>query len=449
MLPPIYRNTRESPISGVASESEREAQREMLLALSPSRRLLSFTPMSRTLPISRLTTRARPRSNVLQLPNELQKLPSSSSSSSRHLCPTPSRSAWTSAIPGLSSTSPFASTSTSSSLLAGSSKVALQDPLKLLGAELGLLRSNVQHLLGSGHPALDTIAKYYFQAEGKHVRPMLILLMSQATNGLAPGWEQRRDEAAAAELRREEGKEGLGGDDIDEPLSPPAILNDHNPSMLASAKSFFSDPLASLRPAPTPTSIAQSIHETHLLPSQRRLAEITEMIHVASLLHDDVIDLAETRRSAPSAPSLFGNKLSILAGDFLLARASLALSRLGSNEVVELVASVLANLVEGEVMQMKGNVPGQEGSGGAASSTTARGGPTPEIFDHYMKKTYLKTASLIAKSTRATTILGGCGVKQGWAEGEQVKDIAYSYGRNLGIAFQVRWLVFLIFSAMS
>lgn len=158
------------------------------------------------------------------------------------------------------------------------------------------------------------------------------------------------------------------------------------------------------------------------------------MIHVASLLHDDVIDLAETRRSAPSAPSLFGNKLTILAGDFLLARASLALSRLGSNEVVELVASILANLVEGEVMQMKGNTP----DGLIGGKSTGRAPKlTPEIFEHYMKKTYLKTASLIAKSTRATTILGGCGVRQGWAEGEKVKDIAYTYGRNVGIAFQV------------
>ena len=154
------------------------------------------------------------------------------------------------------------------------------------------------------------------------------------------------------------------------------------------------------------------------------------MIHVASLLHDDVIDLASTRRSAPSAPSLFGNKLTVLAGDFLLARASLSLSRLGSNEVVELVASVLANLVEGEVMQMKGNTPESFAKGGGNKVS-------PEIFEHYMRKTYLKTASLIAKSSRATTVLGGCGVQQGWAEGEAVKDIAYMYGRNLGIAFQV------------
>lgn len=79
-------------------------------------------------------------------------------------------------------------------------------------------------------------------------------------------------------------------------------------------------------------------------------------------------------------------------------------------------------------MQMKGNVPTNNRGGG---------GPTPEIFQHYMRKTYLKTASLIAKSTRATTVLGGCGTKQGWIEGEKVKDAAYNYGKNLGIAFQV------------
>lgn len=299
--------------------------------------------------------------------------------------------------------------------------------MSLLKNELGLVRNNVQQLLGSGHPALDTIAKYYFQAEGKHVRPMMVLLMSQATNGLSPSW----NEAIEREKERE-GRPG-SGQTIDEPLEKADVLNDQNPNLLASAKSFFSDPLASLRtpPPPPPSSVSTvaSIAETHLLPSQRRLAEITEMIHVASLLHDDVIDLAESRRGAPSAPSLFGNKLSVLAGDFLLARASLALSRLGSNEVVELVASVLANLVEGEVMQMKGNVPSASSSGAS--------GPTPEVFEHYMKKTYLKTASLIAKSTRATTILGGCGTRQGWIEGEKVKDIAYAYGRNLGIAFQV------------
>jgi hexaprenyl-diphosphate synthase len=350
-----------------------------------------------------------------------------------------------------------------SSILAGSTKVPIADPIKLIGKELvsrprpplglrradeleqGLLRSNVKTLLGSklyearqgqvlmgsfavptgGHPALDTIAKYYFQAEGKHIRPLIVLLMSQATSGMSPNYASLQREAEERERAAVEG----GGSGMDEPLSPAHVLNDSNPDIFSQAKTFFSDPLAALSPSSSPVYVP-SAADSLLLPTQRRLAEITEMIHVASLLHDDVIDLAETRRGSPSAPSLFGNKLTVLAGDFLLARASLSLSRLGSNEVVELVASVLANLVEGEVMQMKGNTP--EGGKGLAG-----GKLTPEIFDHYMTKTYLKTASLIAKSTRATTVLGGCGVRQGWAEGEAVKDIAYTYGRNIGIAFQV------------
>ncbi|SCV67736.1 BQ2448_5347 [Microbotryum intermedium] len=364
--------------------------------------------------------------------------PSPARSPRRTLSTSASHSAW---LPQLPFSSPSSSKSASASILASN---PIADPLTLLSRELGALRSNVQSLLGSGHPSLDTIAKYYFQAEGKHVRPMVVLLMSQATNGLAPGWKQRSEQAWA----REE-------NNIDDALERRDVLNDDNPDLFQAAKSFFSNPLAAFRGAdalgePTvrtsaldPTSSSAGGSSLLLLPSQRRLAEITEMIHVASLLHDDVIDLATTRRGAPSAPSLFGNKLSVLAGDFLLARASLALSRLGSNEVVELVASVLANLVEGEVMQMKGNVPNGSNSPPSSSlfrsssSTTTASKLTPEIFEHYMKKTYLKTASLIAKSTRATTVLAGCGIGQGWAPGEKIKDIAYIYGRNLGIAFQL------------
>ncbi|BGP23239.1 coq1 putative hexaprenyl diphosphate synthase [Rhodotorula toruloides] len=362
--------------------------------------------------------------------------PSSLSGSRRHASSSSRLSAWTTAIPSSSSSTSDIPTATSS--------VRLSDPVKLLSSEMNFLRANVTSLLGSKHPALDTIAKYYFQAEGKHVRPMIVLLMSQATNGISPRWEEVRDREDEREKARREGK-GMG---VDEPLEQEEVLQDENPTMVERARDLLKNPLSAFSSASTPDSTALGI-----LPTQRRLAEITELIHVASLLHDDVIDLAATRRAAPSAPSLFGNKLSILAGDFLLARASLALSRLGSNEVVELVASILANLVEGEVMQMKGNMPKTSSSTATSASpasffsstnpsivppsSLSGRGPTPEVFHHYMRKTYLKTASLIAKTARATTVLGGCGVKQGWAEGEKVKDIAYEYGRNLGIAFQL------------
>jgi geranylgeranyl pyrophosphate synthase len=86
---------------------------------------------------------------------------------------------------------------------------------------------------------------------------------------------------------------------------------------------------------------------------QRRLAEITEMIHTASLLHDDVIDMADTRRGRKSVNNVFGNKLAVLAGDFLLARASVCLARLRNIPVVELLSTVIEHLVKGEVMQMR------------------------------------------------------------------------------------------------
>ncbi|GAA6000495.1 hypothetical protein JCM10207_008038 [Rhodosporidiobolus poonsookiae] len=349
--------------------------------------------------------------------------------SPRRLASSSSRAAaWASALPTPSSTT--------SAIPTPSSNIRIADPLKLLGSEMGFLKERLTSLLGSSHPTLDTIAKYYFQQEGKHVRPMIVLLMSQATNGMSPRWNEVFEREQERERLRAEGK-GLG---IDEPINGDEILQDNNPSLARRAVDLLKNPLAafSSSSSSSPSSASASDPSALLLPTQRRLAEITELIHVASLLHDDVIDVASTRRGSPSAPNLFGNKLSILAGDFLLARASLALSRLGSNEVVELVASVLANLVEGEVMQMKGNVPSSPSSSSSSPSTSsATSGPTPEIFSHYMRKTYLKTASLIAKSTRATVVLGGAGEKQGWVEGEKVKDLAYEYGRNLGIAFQL------------
>lgn len=324
------------------------------------------------------------------------------------------------------------------------------DSLPLINSELSNLKSSLFHLLGSSHPSLDAVAKYYFQAEGKHLRPMLVLLLSQATNGLGgAAWESILEKEQAAE------REGRG---VDESLtSVEGVLNDWNPEQMGmegEADMTFAEPYDALldrtkqagsssNTTTTTTASKPSISKRldpgfeipgtiPILSTQRRLASITEMIHVASLLHDDVIDTSPLRRGLPSAPQQFSNKLSILAGDFLLGRASVALARLGSNEVVELLATVIANLVEGEVMQLGA-------ASGSGSNTRA---PSQEAFEIYMRKTYLKTASLMAKSARASVILGGAGQGYGQTtkqvlEGERLKDIAYGYGRNLGIAFQL------------
>lgn len=175
------------------------------------------------------------------------------------------------------------------------------------------------------------------------------------------------------------------------------------------------------------------------------------MIHVASLLHDDVIDESDLRRGAPSAPAAFGSKLAVLGGDFLLGRASAALSRLGDNEAVELIATVIANLVEGEILQMKGTGARTNVDSSSLSHLFPSGEvdisslhaqpshaevPCPDRWNTYLKKTYLKSASLLAKGARAAVVLGGC------REGEVWKEVAYAYGRNVGIAFQVSCLLF-------
>jgi hexaprenyl-diphosphate synthase len=253
------------------------------------------------------------------------------------------------------------------------------------------LTKNIQQLIGSGHPTLDRVAKYYTQSEGKYVRPMLVLLMSRAT-ALTPK-APRTDALPSQQL-------------IDSSISSASLLNDSNPtapdyaSLNATDDSFY------------------RAGDSDILPSQRRLAEITELIHTASLLHDDVIDHSLARRGSPSANIAFGNKMAVLAGDFLLGRASVALARLRDPEVIELLATVIANLVEGEFMQLK-NTAQDEKSPVYTSDT----------LNYYLQKTYLKSASLISKSCRAAALLG--------QSAPEVVDAAYLYGKNLGLAFQL------------
>lgn len=260
------------------------------------------------------------------------------------------------------------------------------DPFQTVAREMKFLTGNIRQLLGSGHPTLDTVAKYYTQSEGKYVRPMLVLLMSRAT-ALTP----RSTRAGSAQ-------------GVDASITEPSILADENPD---------NRPISSLA-----RDAAYSQDDSDILPSQRRLAEITELIHTASLLHDDVIDHSVSRRSAPSANIEFGNKMAVLAGDFLLGRASVALARLRDPEVTELLATVIANLVEGEFMQLK-NTASDEKNPAWTEDTVA----------YYLQKTYLKSASLISKSCRAAAILGGCT--------PEVVEKSYMYGKNLGLAFQL------------
>jgi heptaprenyl diphosphate synthase len=135
-----------------------------------------------------------------------------------------------------------------------------------------------------------------------------------------------------------------------------------------------------------------------------------ELVHLGSLYHDDVMDEARSRRGVESANSRWGNLVAILAGDFLLARASEIAASLGT-EVAALLARTIGQLCEGEVAQLRHAFdPGRSEEAYFASI----GG---------------KTASLMAAAARIGALTGG-------ARREHVEALT-SYGYSIGIAFQI------------
>ena len=97
------------------------------------------------------------------------------------------------------------------------------------------------------------------------------------------------------------------------------------------------------------TSIPISVYFFSLIsPSQQTIAKVAEMIHTTSLIHDDIIDLSDSRRGKLSTHLLWGKKESVLAGNYILSRATAALARLGNAGVIKLLATVLDDLVRGE-----------------------------------------------------------------------------------------------------
>ncbi|KAL7223297.1 hypothetical protein ACSBR1_024870 [Camellia fascicularis] len=201
------------------------------------------------------------------------------------------------------------------------------DPFSLVESELYILASRLRSMVVAEVPKLASAAEYFFKmgVEGKRFRPTVLLLMATALNIPIPG--------------------PASDDELVDAIS------------------------------------------TELRNRQQRIAEITEMIHVASLLHDDVLDDADTRRGIGSLNFVMGNK------------------------VVSLLATVVEHLVTGETMQM---------------TTTSEQRCSME---YYLQKTYYKTASLISNSCKAIALLAG--------QTAEVSMLAYEYGKNLGLAYQL------------
>jgi all-trans-nonaprenyl-diphosphate synthase len=189
------------------------------------------------------------------------------------------------------------------------------------------------------------------------------------------------------------------------------LVGNRHPILFAAAEHLFGAGGKRIRPAIVLLISRATMLEQDITPRHRRLAEITEMIHTASLVHDDVVDESDVRRGVPTVHSLFGNRIAILAGDFLFAQSSWYLANLDNLEVVKLLSEVIMDLATGEIQQGLNRFD------------------TGISIETYLQKSYYKTASLIANSSKAAGLLSE-------VSRETVEHL-YSYGRHFGIAFQI------------
>ncbi|MFT7520555.1 MAG: octaprenyl-diphosphate synthase [Kiritimatiellia bacterium] len=137
---------------------------------------------------------------------------------------------------------------------------------------------------------------------------------------------------------------------------------------------------------------------------------VGELIHLGSLLHDDVVDQADTRRGRAASHKVYGNAVTILTGDFCLARAVLLASEVGGHRAVTALARAVTDMAEGEVLQLQ------------------RSGDLSATFEEYLELIDKKSAALISWCSMA----GACA-----ADDVQCRDSLAAYGRGVGVAFQI------------
>jgi len=142
-----------------------------------------------------------------------------------------------------------------------------------------------------------------------------------------------------------------------------------------------------------------------------KLAAAVEFIHTATLLHDDVVDASSLRRGKLAANMVWGNKPSILVGDFLLSRAFQLMVEAGDMRVLHILANASAVIAEGEILQLK----------------SVNNLATTE--DDYLIVVGAKTAALFAAAAEAGATIAD-------APAEQVSAFR-AFGQNLGVAFQL------------
>jgi octaprenyl-diphosphate synthase len=141
------------------------------------------------------------------------------------------------------------------------------------------------------------------------------------------------------------------------------------------------------------------------------LSACVELIHSATLLHDDVIDESDLRRGIKTPNALWGNQSSILVGDYLLSRCFEIMVDDGDLEILKLLSSTSSKIAQGEVKQLEHK------------------GEADLLEETYIDIINLKTAALFSAATKTGACLAGSNEKE--------KSALESYGKNIGLAFQI------------
>jgi len=258
--------------------------------------------------------------------------------------------------------------------LGGKNKIeTLPDPFGIVEKELQPFSDSIKELVSTDQPILSMAAKHFFEKRhGKRFRPVIVQLVAKAVAACPPDTHQgdtgdRWEDAGASRIDIEGG-----------------------------------------------VVTAANHQGSEVWRKQGQLGQIVEMIHVASLIHDDVLDESDTRRGGEAVHKLYSNKVAVLAGDYLLARASVLLARLENTAVVQIMATALESLVAGEIMQLKSS--------------------PKELLEmtSYLRKSYYKTASLICYACRSTALLGG------HTYGSTIATACEEFGFHMGLAFQIQ-----------
>nr|YP_009257550.1 prenyl transferase [Coeloseira compressa]ANH09633.1 prenyl transferase [Coeloseira compressa] len=184
-----------------------------------------------------------------------------------------------------------------------------------------------------------------------------------------------------------------------------------NPMLYAAAEYLFNAGGKRIRPAIV-LLVAKSTMKNGIIKAEhRRLAEITEIIHTASLVHDDVLDDCTKRRGLDTVHYVFNTKVAVLAGDFLFAQSSWYLANLNNLDVVKTISKVITDFAEGEIRQ-----------------GLSQFNMNISVND-YLEKSFYKTASLIASSCQGAAMISNANLIE--------QNCFYTYGKHLGIAFQL------------